>query len=129
VSEDQQSHSLVEGGVTSSSETSSSRQRRDLKYVKVWKEQNYGIGSRRGLKPITNVLARTSTSASCAAHRVPPGRQEAADGEVDKCTLSRNITRKFRLDGTQFMVAGFVLICSAIYVAMKRQGVLKQRES
>jgi hypothetical protein len=42
---------------------------------------------------------------------------EAVDGAVHSCTLSRDITRTVRQNGTQFMVVGFVLVCSTTFVA------------
>jgi hypothetical protein len=44
---------------------------------------------------------------------------DAADGSIHSWTLSRDITRTVRGNRTRFMVIGFVLICSTIFIGVK----------
>jgi hypothetical protein len=46
---------------------------------------------------------------------------KAVHGAVQSCTLSRDMTQPVRRNGTQFMVAGFLLICSTAFVGVKNQ--------
>jgi hypothetical protein len=56
----------------------------------------------------------------------PSQSNEAADGAVHSCNLSRDITPTVHWNGTEFMVAGFVLVCSSTVAGVKYQALFKK---
>jgi hypothetical protein len=51
---------------------------------------------------------------------------EGVDGMVHSCTLSHDITQIVHWDATQFIVTGFILVCSTTFVRVENEVLLKK---